>query len=158
MEYSIESHVLFEQPTAVIRARLAADQVPTWMPTAFEEVFAELARQGVEPAGPPFARYVFHPGVLEVEAGVPVAEPLVAWGRVAPGTLPAGPVAVTTHVGPYEGLDKALDALTEWIDEHDGEPTGAHWENYFSDPVAEPDPEKWRTDVYLPWGRLSESN
>ena len=158
MEYTVESHVLFERPTAVIRARLPIDEVPKWMSAAFEEVFAELGRQGAEATGPPFARYVMHPDVFEVEAGVPVAEPVVPWGRVVPGTLPAGPVAVTTHHGPYEGLGKALDALAEWIDEHDSEPAGAHWENYFSDPVAEPDPEKWRTDVYLPWGRLSESN
>ena len=158
MEYRVESHVLFEQHTAVIRAKLPAVQVPVWLPAALAEVVAELARQGVEPAGPPYARYVIHPDMLEVEAGVPVAEPLVPWGRVQPGTLPAGPVAVTTHFGRYEGPGNALAALTEWIDEHDGEPAGAHWESYLSDPVVEPDPGKWRTDVYLPWARLSESD
>jgi AraC family transcriptional regulator len=30
------------------------------------------------------------------------------------------------------------------------EPAGAPWEVYVTDPGAEPDPSKWRTDIFFP--------
>jgi effector-binding domain-containing protein len=158
MAYTVESRDLYELSTAVIKARLPIDQVSTWLPWAFKKVFAELARQGIKPAGQPFARYAMHPDVFDVEAGVPVTRPVRPWGQVLSGTLPAGPAVVTTHIGPYEGLSEAVAALDDWIAEHDAEPAGAHWEIYFSDPVTEPDPATWRTDVFMPWARISDAD
>ena len=151
MTYDVASRDLTEQTTLVVRARVPVEQVSQWLPQVYQEVFGLLARQGAQPVGPPFARYVMHPDAFEVEAGAPVVGPVTPEGRVVPGTLPGGPAAVTTHTGAYEELGGALDALTAWVAEHGAEPAGAHWEVYFSDPQAEPDPSRWRTDVVLPY-------
>ncbi|TXN31474.1 GyrI-like domain-containing protein [Lacisediminihabitans profunda] len=151
MNYQVESRTLEEQPTAVISARLPFADVPQWLPEAFQEVVEALARQGVRPGGMPFARYVFHPDAIGLEAGLPVQRPVTPDGRVVPGSLPGGAAAVTTHVGPYEDLEAAVGALREWIIAQGGEPAGGHWEIYHSDSAVEPDPRTWRTEVVLPW-------
>jgi len=96
-------------------ARLPFSEVPQWLPAAFQEVFGVLARQGVQRSGMPFARYVIHQDAIELEAGAPVEQPVMAEGRVVPCSLPAGPAASTVHVGPYDGLEAAVVALAEWI-------------------------------------------
>ena len=40
--------------------------------------------------------------------------------------------------------------LNEWIVREGLEPAGVPWEVYVTDPGAEPDPSKWRTDLYFP--------
>lgn len=153
--YEITSRNLAAQPTAVVEATVPVTEISTWLPGVYAEVFEHLRRLGIAPAGPPFARYLLLPEVFEVEAGLPVPESLPdtepGAGRVRRGSLPGGPVAVTTHIGPYERLGEALAAVDSWIEEHDGEPAGAHWEVYFSDPRHEPDPARWRTDVVRPY-------
>ena len=150
MDYDIRSIELDSVHTAVVRGRVPMDDISTWLPAAYDEVFGLLGRRGIIPAGPPFARYDLHGGTFEIEAGAPVASWVVAEGRVQPSSLPGGTAAVTTHIGPYDQLGDAVTALTAWIDAHAGEPAGAHWEVYYSDPIREPDPHAWRTDVVMP--------
>jgi effector-binding domain-containing protein len=150
MPYDIRSEILPAQITAVIAARVPMTEISDWLPNAYDDVFGTLSRQGIEPVGPPFARYDLQGDAFFLEAGAPVARPVAGEGRVVPGTLPSGPVAITTHVGPYDRLGDAVDALTAWVVAQGSTPAGAHWEVYYSDPIAEPDPAGWRTDVVLP--------
>jgi effector-binding domain-containing protein len=150
MPYDIRSEVLPEQLTAVIMGTVPFAEVGVWLPAAYDEVFAALARQGLDPVGQPFARYDMRGDHFVMEAGAAVALQVVPEGRVVPGTLPGGPVAITTHLGPYDQLGDAVDALTTWVVAQGSTPAGAHWEIYYSDPILEPDPASWRTDVLLP--------
>ena len=45
----------------------------------------------------------------------------------------------------------AYEALASWVSSHGGEPAGAPWEVYFSDPAVEPDPATWHTEVVQPY-------
>lgn len=150
MRYDIRAIELEPVQTAVVRGRVPVDDISTWLPAAYNEVFRVLAQQAIKPIGPPFARYVLGSGVFEMEAGAPVGVPVRADGRVQPGDLPGGRAASTTHVGPYDALGDAVAALTAWIRSEGAEPTGAHWEIYYSDPVLEPDPSRFRTTVVMP--------
>ena len=150
ISYHVEARTLTEQPTAVARARLPVDGIGRWLPGAYEAIMTYLDEVGIAPVGPPFARYTFHGITADVEAGLPVAEPVTGRGRVVPAVLPGGTVAVTTHYGPYEGLVAAYDAVAGWMKEHDRQPDGPHWEVYYTDPSAEPDPARWRTDLVAP--------
>lgn len=57
-----------------------------------------------------------------------------------PGTevehLPAGPAAVTTHLGPYEQLPVTYHAVFAWIHEHGLRPRGTAREAYLADPTS----------------------
>ena len=90
MMYDIRAIELEPVKTAVVRGRVPVDDISTWLPAAYNEVFRVLAQQAVAPTGPPFARYVLGSGAFDIEAGAPVASPVRAEGRVEPGDLPGG--------------------------------------------------------------------
>ncbi len=117
----------------------------------FGEVHEFIQDQGLQPAGMPLMVYHSMDGnVLDMECAMPVATGVAGSGRIAAGELPAGLAAVTTHVGPYDQLGHTWSKLNEWIAREGLEPAGAPWEAYVTDPGAEPDPSKWRTDLYFP--------
>lgn len=66
------------------------------------------------------------------------------------GQAPAGIMAMVTHMGPYDNLGETWNALMQWIESNDLQPAHAPWEVYVTDPGAEADPSKWRTDIFFP--------
>lgn len=149
--YEIVSRDLAAQITAVVRGEMPVAELGDWLADTYRAVQGHLERIGMNPIGPPFARFTFLGGVVAVEAGFPVAGEIAGNGRVEPSTLPRGLAAVTTHVGRYEGLSAAFDAVHGWLNEHGYMTAGPHWEVYYDDPNAEPDPGRWRTDVVVPY-------
>jgi effector-binding domain-containing protein len=151
--YDVRGETRTEQPTAVARATLAVEEIGPWLAETYGALAAALARQGVvTPAGLPFARYgPFEEGRVEVEAGFPVSAPVAEDGVLVPSVLPGGPVAVTTHLGPYDAMQPAYAAVLAWVEEQGGQPAGHPWETYFTDPSEHPDPATWRTDVVQPY-------
>lgn len=150
--YEIETRTLAEQDTAVEYATLPVAEIGPWLERAFTEVAAYLTRKGAGPVGMPFARY--HPtsdNRFEVEAGFPSSTPTGGEGDVEPSELPGGTAAMTVHVGPYDAVQPAYEALRAWVREQGGEPAGDAWEVYISDPSLNPDPATWRTEVVLPY-------
>jgi effector-binding domain-containing protein len=144
--------------TAVVHGSLAPDGIPAFMSRAFPAVFHAITAAGFVPGDAPFSRYfAFGPDRIELETGAPIADvpglPERAFeggGEVQPGELPAGPVAVGVHTGPYETIGETYRRMLAWVDEQGREPSGAMWEVYLTDPSAEPDPAKWRTRVFIP--------
>lgn len=156
LTYEVRTEELRPQLTSVVRGEMPASQMAVWLSEAYATVFAYLSSAGVPPVAPPFARFTFLGDTVAVEAGVPVPVEVAGEGRVEASSLPEGPAAITTHIGRYEDLEHALDAVTAWLAGRGLEPAGPHWEVYYTDPNAEPDPSRWRTDVVVPY-RVDES-
>jgi effector-binding domain-containing protein len=136
---------------ATVRAIVDAEDVPAFMADALGMVAMALHDAGVRPAGPPFARYFsMSPEGLDVATGFPVAEPVPGGGVVHPGELPAGPAAVATHVGPFEGLEAAWTAFRTSIDELGRRRADDPWEVYFVGPGSGVDEAEWRTELVWP--------
>ena len=81
-------------------------------------------------------------------AGFPVGGPFEPADGVDAMALPAGEVAHTTHLGPYDDLPAAYDALRAAVEAEgralaDDAPM---WEEYLSPPDTPP--EQTRTEVY----------
>ena len=153
------------QHYAGIQATVPMGGISGAVDDAFPELFGWLAGTGTAPAGPPFIRYLVidMEASLQLELGVPVAEPMPESGRIRPGTLSAGRYVVLRHVGPYDGLVAGNAALLDWAREHavalDSWDTsrGTAWrsriEHYLTNPATEPDPAKWEVDIaYLTAG------
>ena len=139
------------QPIVGIRTTVAMSEIGKVMGPLFGEVHGYIQRSGGQPAGMPLALYHSMPGeTVELECAIRVAAPLAGAGRVQAGALPAGTAATVTHVGPYDDLPKTWAVLTEWMKSQNLEGAGAPWEVYVTDPGAEPDPSKWRTDIFFP--------
>ena len=151
---AIEIRTLTEQPTAAMVATLTVPEMQTWFGPAFATVAGYLARCGAGPAGMPYARYRRQgEATFEVEAGFPSAIAVEGEGEVRPSSLPGGEVAATWHVGPYDTIAAAYDALDAYVTDHGWTATGPPWEVYHSDPTAEPDPAQWRTEIFQPFCR-----
>lgn len=147
---NIEIRDLPEQLTVVIRHRITMQevgQIPGWL----GETFGAIQRGGLTPAGVPFLRTLsMDTNGMDVEVGWPVATPFAGDGEIHASSLPAGPAAVATYYGPYDGIASAYAAVQTWCADHGREVAGPPWESYFTDPNGEPDQSKWRTDVHFP--------
>ncbi len=139
------------QPYVGIRSTTTIDKLGEIMGPLFGEVYGYIQQRGQQPTGMPFAIYHGMDGkTVDVECGMPVASTMDGTDRIKSCELPAGTTATGTHFGPYEGLPKTWEALTGWMKSQGLEGTGAPWEVYVTDPAAEPDQSKWRTDIYFP--------
>jgi effector-binding domain-containing protein len=155
MTYEIETKALEARHTATIRFRTPpGPAMGAKLGEVLPEILKHLENVGVEITGPPFSLYHgMGDGTFDVEAGMPVATPIQPSGRIQPGTLPGGNAAATWHVGPYDTLGNAFEAIEEWRRErgHSVRDTEhGPWEVYWTDPGEEPDPQTWRTEVIWP--------
>ncbi|TNC24138.1 GyrI-like domain-containing protein [Amycolatopsis alkalitolerans] len=150
--YAIHERTLTVQHAAVAEATLTVPEIGPWLGKTYAAVAAVLAGQGIEPAGPPFARYhQLGPERFHVEAGFPVRSPVAPAGEVRPSALPGGTTAVTMHTGPYDAMAPAYSAIETWLRARGAEPAGDPWETYLSDPGRQPDPATWRTEIAQPY-------
>ena len=137
-----EIRELSPQPAVTEVAVTAAAGIPSGVDSGFPRLFGRLADLGVEPAGPPYIRYLRTGAELELELGVPVGPDA---GQSS--GLPGGRAAVLRHVGPFSGLRDACERLQEWAGDR---AAGPFWESYLTNPREEPDSSKWITEIFLP--------
>ena len=140
--------------SSVAMARLGEQLVPL-----HDEVFGWLAANGVQPAGPPFWKYnkIDMERELEVEVGVPTAVQISGDDRVQGRLLPAGNYVMAQHVGHPDRLVDATGELLDWArakglswdmaESSDGERWAARLEEYLTDPISQPEMDKWRTNL-----------
>jgi len=152
--YQVVSREMVEQPTLTMMGKVPVAEIPAFLGKAYSAVSQHVTRSGLAFAGAPFARYrplddAF--AEFEIEAGFPVLSGAEGSREVAESTLPGGVAAVVTHVGPYDQMKPAYEAIEAWIIEHDGQPDGPAWEVYYSDPSVQPNPATWRTEIIQPY-------
>ena len=139
------------QPVASIRVKCKPSEISATLAEVYPEILAHLSSSGVKMAGVPFSRYHdMGNDEIDLEAGIPVANPIAEKGRVKNGELPAGKAVMTWHVGPYERLAEAHQSLRAYVDANHLKTRGGPWEVYWTDPGMVPDPSKWRTQLFLP--------
>lgn len=151
MNHEITTKHLDGQHYVGIRTVTTPDKIASAMGSLFGELYGHVVGSGQSPAGMPFSIYYSMPGeTVEFECAMPVASPMAGTDRIRPGELPSGTVATVTHLGPYENLPRTWMAITQWVQDQGLEHAGAPWEVYVTDPGAEPDSSKWRTDIFIP--------
>lgn len=135
---------------AVVRYDARPEDIGRKAGEAFGAVAGYLARIGVAVTGPAVTCYDMGEDVFHVASGFVVEGPFEPGGGVEPFQLPEGEVATTTHIGPYDQLGKAYDAVRESAraQGRDVEDAGMMWEEYWSGPEAPP--EETRTVVFWP--------
>ena len=139
------------QPTLAIRGATTLAELPRTIGEFLGEVHRRVVALGERAVGQPYTRYHDARGErIELEAGLPVARDLSGEGRVRPSELPAAESAVLSHLGPYETLVESGSRLGAWALSQGRVACGPNWEVYVTDPGAEKDPTKWRTDIYMP--------
>jgi effector-binding domain-containing protein len=127
------------QPILAIRLTTAVEQLPQEMGRAFGAIAAYLSEVSQAPAGPPYAAYYnMDMQHLDVEMGFPTAARLPGRGEIVSGEIAGGRKASCVHVGPYDKMNVAYDALTRFVQERGDTPTGVAYEFYLNDPTQTP--------------------
>ena len=147
------------QPYVGIRIQVPQQDIGRECPPLIGEVMGWLQSQGLKPSGPPIFRYAEFGERETIDVGWPVASlPAQVSGRVRADTLPAGRYATLLYTGPYDGLPGATHQFMEAMAKDklplavealkpQGQRWGAFVEWYLTDPMTEPDPKKWQTQV-----------
>lgn len=122
----------------------------------FGDGFAGLGMAGLTPAGPPFTVYhdpEFTAEAIDVELICPVGPGVTgpvltpAGRRLEMRTVPGGEAAVLVHVGPYDTIGEAYQALAGWIGGHGYQVAGPPSEVYLTSPQ---DPGPPVTEIRFP--------
>lgn len=151
MSYQITKKSITETPFLYMRSQVKPEEISTALANMFVPVFEFATAQGIPFAGPPTARYVsFGPGLVTIEAGMPIAGQAEGSGEIMVGSLAGGDVASTVHKGPYDTLNLGHEAIQRWMLENNEEADGAPWEAYITDPGEVPDPAEWLTEIIHP--------
>lgn len=149
MEYICEIVETKDQPVLSIRTRTKAQDLPPLIGQAYGKIMSRMTELAVEAAGNPFvAYYNLNMEDLDVELGFPVDVKLNGEGEIQPGLIPGGLKATTMHIGPYEELSVAYEALNKFVRFQGKEPTGVAYEYYLDGP--EVPMEKVRTIIVFP--------
>jgi effector-binding domain-containing protein len=149
MSYDIETREVPEQPVISIRERVAMARISELLGSAFAELYGHASRTGIITSGPPFVIYhEFDPAEVDAEVCVPVLGGAEPAGRIKARVLPAATVAHTVHVGAYEQLAVAYEAMQAWIAAQGFEAVGPYRERYLTGP--ETPQEQHRTEIELP--------
>jgi len=148
--YTIEVRQLEPAPALVERFSSPASEIAKHLGRIFGETVAFLQRPGMPQPLAAFARYTMQPGdVFDVEAGFTATGPIDPSG-LPPGMevieLPGGPAAVCLHVGSYDSVAGAYNAIVSWVTANSRKASGPPWEVYLSMPDEVPP----RTEVYQP--------
>lgn len=140
-----------DQPVLAIRHAIPATMFQSFLEGAFSDLYEFLEEAGVEPEGPPMARYhAFGPEVIDVEVCLPVPTGTIGAGRIVPGLLPAATVATLVHVGPYDDEGEAYAALERWLEMNGHARTGPAAERYLVGPSDGVPPAEYRTQIEMP--------
>ena len=107
---------------------------------AFKSVYAFLDKQGIKRAGPPMTIYSdFDDTNFQFQAAVPIAEALKdpPKGDIAMGETPAGKALRFAYKGSFHQMEDTIyNAIPEYLDEKQLEPSGTFIEEYQTDPVT----------------------
>jgi effector-binding domain-containing protein len=143
MEYQVQMKRVDPQLTAVVRTRAAQSQLSKVVPQLCGEVWTYAKSAGLPRPGRHVATYF--DDAINLEVGALVDQPFTGNERVVCSSTPAGLVAMTEHVGPYDRLDGAHKAIRDWCAAHGQSSAGPNWEIYghWND-----DPNQLITEVY----------
>jgi effector-binding domain-containing protein len=143
MGYNVEIKHVDAHLTAVVRTQASQSQLSTVVPQLCGEVWSFAKSAGLPRPGRHVA--IYHDGAINLEVGALVDHPFTGNDRVVCSSTPAGLVAMTEHVGPYNKLGDAHKAICDWCKAHGHALAVPNWEIYghWND-----DPNKLVTEVY----------
>jgi effector-binding domain-containing protein len=133
MKYEIVVETAQAKFVAAVRARVTIGEIGRAWKAPLDQVWAFLKANGELRPGHNLFLY-HHPehrnDPMDVDFGVQVARRFEQQGDVRCVETPAGEVARTVHIGPYDRLGEAHDAVHAWCAAHNRKIARASWEVY----------------------------
>jgi effector-binding domain-containing protein/uncharacterized protein YndB with AHSA1/START domain len=135
-----------------MKEECAKNNVNGKMISMYSSLLKHLKTNNEDIAGFPFAIYRESEieGNVQLECGLPVSKKLEDTETITYRELPESKVLVASHFGHFNSVETTYKILKEYIAENNIEVTGTPWEMYLTDPMKEPDQNKWETKIYFP--------
>jgi effector-binding domain-containing protein len=117
------------------------EDLPATLGRAFGELYERIGDAHVEPAGEPFVVYLesSKPGVRwEMDICAPVSARVRESADFGFMEMPAGRVVSYLHIGPYQDLGQAYEAIQRYVKEQGLTVAGPPREIYLSEPDVPP--------------------
>jgi len=142
MQYQFVLEEKEAQPTISIRARTPVQNLPQVLGKAYASIITYLNEIGIPPSGAPYVGY-FNMDMqdLDIECGLPVAQPAAGNNELKPSEIPAGKQVSCLYTGPYNKIEPAYNAIMDWIPANGHISTGVCYEFYLNDPAETPENE-----------------
>ena len=119
---------------------------------AFKSVYAYLDKQGIQRAGQPMTIYTdFDDTNFTFQAAVPIAEAPKdpPKGDIAVGESPTGKALKFVYKGSFHQMEDTIyNAIPEYLDEKQLDPSGTFIEEYQTDPVKTPE-DKFDIQIFV---------
>jgi effector-binding domain-containing protein len=144
VDYEVSLVTVEPQPLAAIAVHVAIPEIGTVFPT-LDRIWAFVRGENMQFGHNVFAYEVEDGMAYLAQVGVQVAAPFTGRDDIVCATSPAGEAAATVHIGPYDRLGAAHDAVGAWCTANGKQPAGPAWEVYGD---WDEDPAKLRTDVF----------
>lgn len=154
MAYDVVVKEVAPEHLAGIRGTYRIAELPEVMPRELRRIMAALQTEGMQPAGGAVAVYHgWDEETVDAEIGVPIRGvffPRDPKAGIKAGMVPGGRAVFTVHVGAYDELGAAYEAIREYAKAKGLELADRMWEKYLSDAAIEPDLGRHITEVYWP--------
>ena len=152
-EWPVEHRRVPAMRVAAITQEVETRHIGPWYQGALGELYATLSAQGLAPAGVAggvYADELFADERGEATVYLPIAGDVQELGRVRQRELPAVELAVVTHAGPDEGVDRAYGALAAYVTRHALAVAGPIREFYPVSRQHTADAAAWKTEIGWP--------
>ena len=149
----IEHRRLPATSAAAITATVDVGDLAAWYHGAIGEIQGTLSAQGVVASGPPggiYANELFADERGDATLFFPLIGRFRPVGRVRPMSVPGAELAVITHNGSHDDLDRSYGALATYVSEHALAVDGLIRECYVIGPHDTDDESAWRTEIGWP--------
>ncbi|MFC5563591.1 GyrI-like domain-containing protein [Methylobacterium aerolatum] len=135
----VDEVTLPAKPAAILPGKAKWEDAVTALRKAFAQIEADLAKDGIKPAGRPLSVFTkTEDDGFEFEAMIPVAAapspaPPAPADGLRFGTTPAGKALRFAHHGSYESIDGTYETLTAYLDAKDIVVQDRFMEEYVTD-------------------------
>ena len=149
----IEHRRVAATQAAAITSTVGVGDLDTWYQGAIGEIVATLSAHRIAATGPPggvYANELFADERGDATLFFPVIGEFRPVGRVGPKSVPGAELAVITHRGSHDDLDRSYGALATYVSEHALAVEGPIREYYLVGPHDTDDESAWRTEVGWP--------
>lgn len=153
MEYKVEETQLGDMSALGIRVKTDLARIGEDVGRCFGAIYEFAGPAGLVPAGPPFVLY-FEMEVqedFEMEVCAPVMGQGNGEGEIEYRVVPGGKFITTKHIGPYDEVGGAFEALLSYSREKGLKLTMPAREVYLTDPNQVKSPAENVTEVLIPY-------
>jgi effector-binding domain-containing protein len=136
-----------------VREVIDAEDAAWWLQGALGELYAMVTAQKLTPLGPAggiFANDLFTHDRGEATIYLPCAEPIRSTGRAMSMTMPECDLAMVTHAGSHNDVDRSYGSLATYVAEYAVGVDGPIREFYLVGSRESADESKWRTEIGWP--------